>query len=492
MPDFVYERRRPEQTTLHRLVRENLETLYAAVDAGEGAALPAFVRGELEGYLDCGLLCRGFAQLKCEGCGERRLVAFSCKGRGFCPACMGRRMCQTAANLIERTLPRAPLRQWVLTVPFELRHRLAYDGALLGAVSRIFIDTLLGFYQRKLAARGKGGALVVVQRTSSDLKLNPHYHAVCLDGVFVEEEGALAFRALPHLQTREVCDVLHTACVRIVRHLVRRGVLTRDSELVPDETLCEREPALAELARAAVSGLPPCGPELRRGRDPIALRLSLPQIAGPLSVKEAGFTLHAATHAAESDAQGREALLRYVLRPPVAQQRITEGPEGLVRIALKKPFSDGTFAIDMDPLSLLSRLAAAVPPPRLHTVRYSGVLASASAWRSRIVPVREPEPDGHACGDQQHEPPRRPRSYRPWAELLRRTFELDVLSCPSCGGRMKLVSLVNEPRSLARFLRHLGEPTEPPPRQPAREPPYWQSRVLRRRFVSSDQTTFAA
>jgi hypothetical protein len=57
-----------------------------------------------------------------------------------------------------------------------------------------------------------------------------------------------------------------------------------------------------------------------------------------------------------------------------------------VRIALKRPFADGTVAIDLDPLSLLSRLAASVPPPRLHTVRYAGVLAPASKLRSRIVP----------------------------------------------------------------------------------------------------------
>lgn len=188
--------------------------------------------------------------------------------------------------------------------------------------------------------------------------------------------------------------------MRIVRHLVRRGILTKDSELLPADTLYEREPALAELARAAVSGLPPCGPELRQGREPIALRLSMPEIAGPLSAKEAGFTLHAATHAAESDEHGREALLRYVLRPPVAHKRITEAPEGLVRIELKRPFSDGTFAIDMDPLSLLSRLAAAVPPPRPHTVRYAGVLASAGAWRSRIVPAPAAEPEGHPRGEQ--------------------------------------------------------------------------------------------
>ena len=110
----TYERRRPERTTLYEVVRDNVETLYAAMEDNE-RVIPKFVRKELEGYLDCGLLCRGFAQLECEGCSERRLVAFSCKGRGFCPSCMGRRMAQTAANLIEEVLPKAGLRQWVLT-----------------------------------------------------------------------------------------------------------------------------------------------------------------------------------------------------------------------------------------------------------------------------------------------------------------------------------------------------------------------------------------
>ena len=59
--------------------------------------LPKFVRKELDGYLECGLLCRGFARLRCsETCKETRLVGFSCKGRGFCPSCLGRKMCATA------------------------------------------------------------------------------------------------------------------------------------------------------------------------------------------------------------------------------------------------------------------------------------------------------------------------------------------------------------------------------------------------------------
>jgi hypothetical protein len=74
----------------------------------------------------------------------------------------------------------------------------------------------------------------------------------------------------------------------------------------------------------------------------------------------------------------------------VAQERVTRGPDGLVRIALKKAFSDGTVAVDLDSLSLLSRLCASVPPPRLHTVRYAGVLGSASKLRSRLAPKVAP------------------------------------------------------------------------------------------------------
>jgi putative transposase len=98
----------------------------------------------------------------------------------------------------------------------------------------------------------------------------------------------------------------------------------------------------------------------------------------PLCASQGGFTLHAATRAGALDLAGREARLRYVLRPPLAQERLLQRPDGLVRITLKKAYRDGTVAVDMDPLSLRCRLATSVPPPRFHTVRYAGVLAAAS------------------------------------------------------------------------------------------------------------------
>ena len=278
---FVYERHRPEATTLYAVVRDNLETLYGAIDEGAiPITLPGFVRKELEGYLDCGLLCRGFCRLKCEGCGESRLVAFACKGRGFCPSCLGRRMASTAANLVQCVLPPAPLRQWVLTVPFAWRKRLAYDGELLGAVTRIFVSTVLRFYSTRMttegAANGQSGAVVVVQRTSSDLKLNPHLHVLLLDGVYRELDAAtVGFTALPHLSTREVGEVLECAVARIVKHLRRRGLLaTLEGELLDEPADSE---GLTSLAASAVSGQsPPAGPEWRCKHAPLPALVSGP------------------------------------------------------------------------------------------------------------------------------------------------------------------------------------------------------------------------
>ena len=242
----------------------------------------------------------------------------------------------------------------------------------------------------------------------------------------------------------------------------------------------------SSLAASAVSGhSPPAGPEWRRRMLPplVAQPLAFDK---PLCASKDGFTLHAATRAGALDPAGREALCKYVLRPAIAQERITHGPDGLVRIALKRPFSDGTVAIDLDPLSLLCRLAASVPPPRLHTVRYAGVLAPASKLRARIVPTPVAAPANDTAPSCAHGRQSGGSRYRPWAELLKRTFEIDVLQCARCKGRMQLVAMVTDPRSIQRMLRHLGEPTDPPVREPARGPPYWKSRVLRRSASDTD------
>jgi len=170
------------------------------------------------------------------------------------------------------------------------------------------------------------------------------------------------------------------------------------------------------------------------------------------------------------------------MRPPLAQERLRLLPDNLVRIELKRAFRDGTIAIDLDPLSLLCRLAAAVPPPGFHLVHYSGVLGAASKLRPLVIP---PPLDGPPLA-REHSHAAQPAShqchYRPWAELMKRAFEIDVLKCPRCGGKLKLKALVIEAHNIERLVRHLHEPLEPPTRSPARDPPYFKSKVLRRKL----------
>ena len=340
-------------------------------------------------------------------------------------------MASTATDLVEHILPpAAPLRQWVLTLPFELKVRLAYDGELCGAVCRAFVDFVLAWYRRRLGARGivggRSGAVTAVQRVSSDLRLDPHFHTLALDGVFAEDAGGqLSFHALPCLANDDVADLLQIARARILALLRRKGVIADDA-VKADAALGESESALAGLAVASTLGSAPAGPALHR-REPSTLRGDRGlEVSKGLCAAERGFSLHASTTASAGDAAGREALCRYILRPPIPEERVQLAGDDLVHLTLKQPFSDSTFALDMDPLSLLVRLANSVPPPRMNQVRYAGVLAANSKWRARIVPPPPPpdEDDGDCatCAAKKDKPPTHRSGYRPWRELLRRTF----------------------------------------------------------------------
>jgi hypothetical protein len=111
------------------VVQDHLATLLdTARDRSEhGFGYPRFVEREFEKFLACGLLCRGFVRVRCDHCADERLVAFSCKTRGFCPSCTSRRMAGTAAQLVDRVLPAIPYRQWVLSLPRQIRFLIARE-----------------------------------------------------------------------------------------------------------------------------------------------------------------------------------------------------------------------------------------------------------------------------------------------------------------------------------------------------------------------------
>jgi hypothetical protein len=175
--------RRPEDTVLYQAVSEHLP-LFRDL-AGATGNLPAFVERELEAFLRCGRLEHGFARCRCSRCALEHLVPFSCKKRGFCPSCLGRRMNDLSIHLTERVLPHVPVRHWVCTPPWALRYRLGFDRRACSLFVRAFAEGL----RRSMEHRAKDalglrsvqdaevGALTFIQRTDSALRLSPHLHA---------------------------------------------------------------------------------------------------------------------------------------------------------------------------------------------------------------------------------------------------------------------------------------------------------------------------
>ena len=189
---FHYERRRPEETTLYQVVQEQLESFLAQVEARTGSGLPEFVKDEFEAFLECGILAHGFLRLRCADCAHEKLVAFSCKRRGFCPSCGARRMAQSAAHLVDQVIPRVPVRQWVLSFPIPLRILLAAHAELLAPVLRIIHRVIARFLLKQAGlkrATADTGAVTLIQRFGSAANLNIHLHCLVLDGVYRRTSG---------------------------------------------------------------------------------------------------------------------------------------------------------------------------------------------------------------------------------------------------------------------------------------------------------------
>jgi hypothetical protein len=520
-----YARHEPEKTLLHQVVREQLEGFLASARYRDQAP-PRFVEQELRSFLRCGVLAHGFLRLHCDDCGHDRLVAFSCKRRGFCPSCGGRRMADTATHLVDRVLPEVPIRQWVLTLPYQFRYRCAYDARLTSAVLRAFIRALFAELRRRARKQWETpadqcGAVTFIQRFGSALNLNVHFHTLALDGVYtytLGHGGAPRFLPLPPPGVDEVARVLAGTARRIQRLVEARA---EDDA----EALARDEPLMALLAAASLRTRIATGAHRgepwRRLGDRVEPREGESPEADPEASarvpEHGGMSLHADVAVPERDRRRLERLCRYVARPPLASERLEEGSDGTLALRLKSRWRDGTTHILMERSELIERLVPLIPPPRAHQVRYHGILApgasqrdgvvpnaageaateSAMGWLGRCAPPptalapgaatkapdlpkgssgcgarRESPPEGERPGHSKEEPfshpdPRNRARRMRWAALLQRVFEVDALRCPRCGSTLRLIAAIEDPMVARRILDCLELPARAPPLAPA-------------------------
>lgn len=470
----------------------------------EQGGLPKFVREEFDAYLGCGRLEAGCLELQCRSCGHSLLVAFSCKRRGFCPACLGRRMSDTAVHLEQAVLPEAPVRHWVCSFPWGVRAVLGYDRELCRAAASAFAKEL----SRSLKHRAKRqlglvsvdhaltGLLAVVQRTDGALRLNTHLHVLALDGVYVEDEqGALRFHSLGTPASAEVADIARRTALRLHRAFQKQG---RSSPWDGEHACVDsgeadpfslEEPGLFACYQAAASGVAVSAE--RAGQPVLRLLVQSPkapdrsmddQPAGEPVAEALGVNLYAKQRVDGPDRKQLERLCRYVMRPPLSQERLEWRPDGRLELTLKSVWKDGTRALVLEPFELLARLCASIPPPWFNLVRYFGVLSSHSRHRARVVPARTapsrfaPPP---AAGDQLelelssgNRAATMPASQRSrWGWLLRHVFRADLDTCALCGGPMRWLEAATRRADITRLLAKHGLAPQPPPAPRAPAPP---------------------
>src|SRR2546425_2342691 len=177
-----------------------------------------------------------------------------------------------------------------------------------------------------------------------------------------------------------------------------------------------------------------------------------------------------------------ERLARYVSRPAVSTERLSELPDGRLLYRLKRRWRNGTTEVVFERSDFIAKLAALVPAPRAHLRTYHGILAPAAKWRPLIVPTpvvqfgvcahvpvppesnRHPGSEPDATGSA---PPPRRKNYS-WSGLLKRVFEIDILVCERCGGPVRVIAAIQEPETAQKILNYLGLPSRPPPITPAR------------------------
>ncbi|MFN7965081.1 MAG: transposase [Acidobacteriota bacterium] len=176
--------------------------------------------------------------------------------------------------------------------------------------------------------------------------------------------------------------------------------------------------------------------------------------------------LHAGVALVARDRQRLERLCRYVARTAIAASRLSALDDGRLLYRLKKRWRDGTTHIVFEPVEFIAKLAALIPAPRVHLVRYHGVLAPGAPGRGRIVPQPDDAQVAATPCVQKHTSSNAPASksasstpaglartssvnqrYYSWAELMRRVFEIDVLPCPRCQGPMKILAQIHPPET---------------------------------------------
>lgn len=383
-------------------------------------------------------------------------------------------MIESSALLVDVILPYQPMRQWVLSVPFPLRFLFASKPRVMSKVLGIVCRTISTYlikksgYSKKTA---RTGAVTLIQRFGSALNLNIHFHMLFLDGVYVgDDENDLRFVSTTHHKMEDIVSLTHKMSTRIVRYLERAGIIERDAEnsYVTEELLNNDE--INEYQSYSINYRISVGSQ--KGKKVFSLQTLPPVIEEErdkkLVGKVSGFSLHAGVSTRAYQRDKLERLCRYISRPAVAEHRLTLTPQGNIRYELKTPYKNGTTHVVFEPLDFISKLAALIPTPGVNLTRFHGIFAPNSKHRASIVKCHDNKPSEQVVLTEGEK-----RRAMSWAVRLKRAFNIDISTCETCGGAVKVIACIDDPVVINKILVYLQSNQSKQVMLPdSRAPPY--------------------
>ena len=374
-------------------------------------------------------------------------------------------MAETATHLTDRVFPKKPMRQWVLTFPFQLRFLFARDPKVMGEVLGLVNRTLCSFLIKKAGLTKKSGArtgsLTFIQRFGGSLNLNIHFHTLFLDGVYSFEQGKPRFHTTAPPSNRELDRLLKSIVQRVIRFLEKRGLIEKD-EHQAFLSINSGPTAMDQVQSSSITYRIALGKH--KGQKALTLKtLSQRELMRekPFLSRYSGFSLHGGVSTKAHQREKLERIIRYISRPSLSEKRLSLNSQGKVIYQLKTPYENGTTRIVLDPLDFLSRLSSLVPRPRTNLVRFHGLFAPNSKHRHLITPkAKNPENKKSKSRDSMT-----------WVMRLKRVFRIDVDICSECGGKLKVISSIEGKEVIDKILTHLGLDSKVPEPFVPRGPP---------------------
>jgi len=155
------------------------------------------------------------ARVRCPDCHHEYLLAFSCRGRWFCPSCHAKKVVQFAAHLQENVLYPVPHRQYVFSIPKIIRRYFLYDRKLLGKLAKCATTSLTTFFKTVLNKQyGIPGIALAIQSFGDYSRWHPHLHTLVADGLFTESGY---FYVMPKVDLRPLAELFRASVLKMLQ-----------------------------------------------------------------------------------------------------------------------------------------------------------------------------------------------------------------------------------------------------------------------------------